>query len=197
MKKWLMCCMALLLMLNLAGCVKIARNKEDILPEQVDKNVVPEENDDNTQEEEETEEADTVIVDTKYFTLEISKTLADDCVYEVYESEDGLYSLGFYEKTSREEMDAGYLFSILLKPADEDYTFYPSYDVLGSFERVTNESYNVIVLYPTDVQFTEETAAKYSEVNKEVPNILDTISFKEGYTFSKNPSSMGTTGDTY
>ena len=128
-----------------------------------------------------------VCIDTEYYTISIPSSWNEDCFYEIADGENYNYTLSFYDKASHEELNAGWLFSINLPTEFEDYSVYPEYDILGSIEVYRIGSYNIVVTYPTDVQYSEETAIKYNEMFKSVPNILKTISFSEECTFSKEP----------
>ena len=130
---------------------------------------------------------DTIDVTTQYYTLRIPDSWENDCFYEIYEREDYSYALNFYDKASHNEMGGGWLFSIVLLTEVEEYSNYPEYDVLGSLEVYRIGSYNIIATYPSDVQFSEKTARKYSELSSVVPDIIKTISFSDNCTFSKSP----------
>jgi len=127
------------------------------------------------------------IIDTEYYTLKIPANWNDDCVYKIVNGESYDYTLSFYNKADYEQIEGGHLFSIHLLTEFEDYTVYPDYDVLGSLEVYKIGSYNIIVTYPTDVQFSNETVEKYNEMTASIPDVLDTISFKDECIFSKTP----------
>lgn len=133
-----------------------------------------------------TVEADKVI-DTEYYTINVPISWDVDCFFEIAEGEHYNYTLSFYDKASHDEINGGWLFSINLPTEFEDYTFYPDYDVMGSLEVYRIGSYNIVVTYPTDVQFSENTAKKYNQMSAEIPKILKTISFKDECIFSEEP----------
>ncbi len=130
-----------------------------------------------------------VYVDTKYYTINVPDSWRDDCLYSLTEGENHGYDLAFYDRSSRVKLNGhgGRLFCVRLMPASEDYTHFPEYDVLGKVKVNGIGSYNIIVLYPTDVQFPMETMSKYKEMERCIPEILSTISFKNGCTYSKAP----------
>jgi len=129
-----------------------------------------------------------VYVDTKYYTINVPDSWKNDCLYSLVDGENYNYELTFYDKLSHEKLNGGgRLFSILLLPTYEDYTTYPEYDVLGSLIVYRIGTYNIIILYPSDVQFTQETIWKYQEMEKYIPDIIATISFKDECTYSKEP----------
>lgn len=182
MKTLLAYIFVLLILFSATGCNKKTNDygKSDVNPEQQFTETSAESEDakiENTNE----------IVDTEYYTISIPTEWKGDCFYETVPGEHYNYSLNFYEKQSHDEMDAGYLFGIDLLTETEDYEIYPSYDVLGSLEVYRIGSYNMIVTYPTDVQFSEGAAKKYNSMTAQISEILKTISFKEECTFSETP----------
>lgn len=128
-----------------------------------------------------------LFIDTDYYTLSAPESWREDCFYNIAHGESYNYSVMFYEKSSYNANVGGWLFSILLLPTTVDYSIYPFYDVLGSLEVFRIGSYNIVVTYPTDVQFTDEAANKYSQMSSEIPEILKSISFKDECTFQEEP----------
>ena len=120
------------------------------------------------------------VIDTKYYTLAIPQKWADSCAYEIFETDNGLDVLSLYEATAFEEFGGGKLCSIQLMPTnDETYKDFPDYEFLGVLN-TPEGNFNLILLYPTDVQFTEETMDTYNEMAQKLPDVLCTISPKEG-----------------
>lgn len=128
-----------------------------------------------------------MLIDTEYYTISVPYSWSDDCFYEIADGENYNYTLSFYDEASHEAINGGWLFTIDLLTEFKDYSHYPDYEVLGSLEVYRIGSYNIVVTYPTDVQFSEDTARKYSELSEKIPTILDSISFKGECTFSKEP----------
>ena len=94
--------------------------------------------------------------------------------------ESGLYVLSLYETTSHEQFGGGKLCSIQLMPAGDDtYKDFPSYEWLGELD-TPDGRFNIIVLFPTDVQFTEDTANTYAELFSNIHDLLYTLSPREG-----------------
>ena len=127
------------------------------------------------------------VVPTKFFTLEAPASWKDDCSYECKETAGGGLTLTFREKKSYESGLGGLLFSVKVMPAGEDFTVLPNYDPLG---RITNEEgkvYNIILLCPTGTEYSEETQAKYAEMEKDIPGILESIYYNWDYEFSPIP----------
>lgn len=98
------------------------------------------------------------------------------------------YSAAFYESVDHGSINGGFLFSIELYIDETDYTKYiPEYDVLGSVSVYRIGSYNVIVRYPSDVQFDESRREEYTQMADDVPAILQSIVFNSECEFSPTP----------
>ena len=113
------------------------------------------------------------------FTVTMPEAWKEDCIIE----EEGA-RVSFYSAANRHldygdvEYDAGELFTILV-PEDsmktEDGYVYPSYEVIGQYNGA-----DMLVVYPTDVQFNMEDAdaqQQYRDMQAQIPEILETISF--------------------
>lgn len=129
------------------------------------------------------QETNPYFIDTEYFTVEVPGFWNGLYEYEIYEDDIG-YSLIFYEKDSHASMEAGHLMSISLYLESEDYTYLPSYEELGKLDTGDN-IYNVLVEYPTDVQFDEADASKYKKLSNTMESILETITAKEDCVYSE------------
>ena len=125
------------------------------------------------------------VVDTKYYTVMVPEDWKDLYEWMMYSATNNQYTLGFYEKESHAEIEGGFLFGISLYLDDEDYSYLPSYDILGTL-KVENQSFTVIVEYPTDVQFTEDTANAYHQLSDDIDKVLKSFQAKNGCTFEKN-----------
>lgn len=131
-----------------------------------------------TEAKEETVPAYTV--STKYYTLTLPAEWEQTCAVELFQQESGLYVLGLYEAIAREEFGGGNLCSIqLMSEGDDTYKDFPSYQWLGQLE-TSDGSYNVIVLYPTDVQFSENAVEAYNEMSAQLQDVLCTLTPVEG-----------------
>lgn len=115
------------------------------------------------------------VIATKYYTLTLPEDWINQCVHKIFVQESGTYSLNLYEKTSHEEMGAGTLCSIMLLPSsDMTYRDFPDYRLLAALD-TPEGSYNVIALFPTDVQFGESTREAYQVLFAQVEQVLCTL----------------------
>ena len=121
-------------------------------------------------------------LDTPYYTLTVPQDWAYDCLYDIIELENDAYNLILYEKQGYEDWKAGNLFSILLLKPEQDFTIYPSYEVIGTLQS-PDWIFNVAVLYPTDVQFSEDTAQVYNRLSAQIPSVLESFTAKDSCGF--------------
>lgn len=105
--------------------------------------------------------------------------------YTEYDTEEGdCRYAAFCHTASMTEDGGGHLFSIALIPEAEDYTVFPSYDCLGVLKTPDGE-FSIVVTYPTDVQFSEDTAAEYGEMADDIDQIIKTVKAAGGAEFVK------------
>ena len=105
--------------------------------------------------------------------------------YTKYDTEEGDCSYDvFCHSASMTEEGGGHLFSICLISGAEDYTVFPSYDYLGILKTPDGE-FNMVVTYPTDVQFSEDTAAEYNDMADDINRIIKTVKAMGGAEFVK------------
>ena len=126
-------------------------------------------------------------VDTEYYTISVPYSWKTDSSHKIIKGDNSAYTLTFYDKASRNASKGGELFSIVLLTEYEDYSSFPDHKVLGSLEVSQTGSYNIVVTYPADTQFPEQTAKKYNEMRGDINEILNSISYKDKCVFSTSP----------
>ena len=129
--------------------------------------------------------ADERVIKTNFYTLTLPKDWEDDCHYDITSGEKGGYAVNFYEEDLYEERIGGFLFGVDLIP-DGSEIAYPSYKLLGTVEVDQKDKYSVVVYYATDVQFDEDSAEDYFEMQKAEPEILESIKWNDNCKFTKN-----------
>lgn len=162
---------------TLSGCTA---GESDEKKEQT--NIQNEEKKDTQSQIELEEEKDDNIFETKYYSLTLPDEWEGLYYYQIRSTSNGEYALNFYEKENYELREDGNLFGILLFLENEDYSYLPSYDVLGTLQS-KKHTYTVVVEYPSDVQFSEDNADVYLQLSKDVDEILQTFQANQGYTF--------------
>ena len=118
---------------------------------------------------------------TKYFSVKIPKEWEKLCICDIDET-----SIHFSHKKSYECDYGGYMFGI----AVEDLSFFQDagdVEILGGLKTPEGEEFNIWKLGPSDVQFSDETYEEYSKCMDAMENVLSTLSFNEGYLFTKTP----------
>ena len=169
---------SILLMLVLVGCGKSAQISADTLP-------IP---GSSSNEPEVTSETDNTVpvvfppntIVTKYYSITLPDEWKDNLIFEILDLEDGTYNLTLYELTSHEEMDSGKLCTLMLIPTGDDaYKDFPDYELICELD-TPEGSFYVIALFPTDVQFNEETMDIYNAMVEELMDVLWTIQPNNG-----------------
>lgn len=122
-----------------------------------------------------------VTVKTKHFSLKIPKEWEQICSYETDDM-----SISFTHKKSAEQGCGGYLFSISVEDLSSYYD-YGGESIIGGVSIPGMGEFNVWKFGPSDVQSSDETHDEYTKCSEEFENIISTISFNEGYYFTKTP----------
>lgn len=115
-----------------------------------------------------------IIFDTEYYSLELPDYWADLCVYDQWDIEPYAYGIAFYENQSMNDFDGdgGFLFSIALYSNEDDYIDFPDYTYLGQLRVIRLANYDVVVSYPTDVQYSNAGQENYMKLSGDIDGIL-------------------------
>ena len=177
------------MMLCLCGCKASEPESTPEIDEPVLEINIPDD-EPEAEPEVETEEAPaeteppTSLLDTKFYTLTLPNQWIGKCICDMHERDDGSYSMSVHEINDFLDFGGGTLFTIMMLPTTEDYTIFPSYELLGSMDTPEGTFY-LVALFPTDVQFTEENVAVYNEMYEGVAEVLDTLAPKNGIILEK------------
>ncbi len=142
-------------------------------------------------------------VTTDYYTMTLPPAWTNHFDLSVIRPQTGGYNLKVIHDESAEEGFGGHLFSILLIPEGEDYSYLPSYDYLGTME-TPEGSFSVVVEYPTDVQtggaWSPIYEILYGDKNTAITSMRPaagvTWILPDGQTISGDASSEKGTGQT-
>ena len=116
------------------------------------------------------------VIETRYYSLPLPDHWKEACAYTV--TDDTVVTLR--EAGSFEAFGGGKLCSLLLIPTSDDtYKDFPDYELLCALD-TPDGSFYVIVLFPTDVQFNEDTAEAYNAMAEELMGVLWDITPKDG-----------------
>lgn len=103
-------------------------------------------------------------VTTDYYTMTIPPAWTGHFDAALSQSNDTGYNLQVVSKESADAGFGGHLFTIMLIPQSEDYTYLPSYDYLGTMS-TPEGTFSVVVQYPTDVQTGDVWTEFYKILN--------------------------------
>ena len=119
---------------------------------------------------------------TDYYHLSVPSSWDTTCVYTTQEQKDGGHILNIYEKQAYFDKGTGLLWSVRLFPEGEDFTSYLNHTVYGIME-ANSQSYYVVVLSPTDAQYTKKTQVQYDKMLSKRDSIMDTLEPKNSYKY--------------
>ncbi len=122
---------------------------------------------------------------TDFYSLQIPKTWDGKVVYKTVNGQYNDYSLQFYHKASQAAGMEGFLFSIEMYMDGDDYTYEPSYEEIGRLIYKPAEPYDIVVLYPTDVQYPDSAAKEYQTFRKQIPDVIASFQVNSMYGFKK------------
>ena len=120
------------------------------------------------------------------FSVHLPQAWSDAVTYEMHEM-DTTYGISFYETKSMKAGAGGLLFTLTSFPEDTDYSFYPSYELVGTLSSEDGLTENIVASYPSDVQFSDDAYASYNALYEQIPDILAGITAKEGLNFKRPP----------
>ena len=118
------------------------------------------------------------LVETDFYTITLPGEWPEATGYTLAENR-----LTLFEKQSKLEGLGGRLFTLQVLPVQEDYTYYPSYELLGKF-LADGVEYNLVATFPTDVQFSFERANLYNALYDQIPQVFASLQPANGYTFT-------------
>lgn len=111
---------------------------------------------------------------TEYYTVTLPANWTNKYVYEV-SPENKAYSLSFYHKKSKQTDFGGHLFTIALYDPADDYTTLPAYEAIDKIVTADGQNLEIVLLYPTDVQFDPDSASEYSAFTEDIDHIISTL----------------------
>ena len=133
-------------------------------------------------------------VTTEYYTMTIPPAWTGHFDAAVLEQDNGGYNLQVVNKESADANFGGHLFTVMLIPQNEDYTYLPSYDYLGTME-TPDGSFSVVVQYPTDVQTGDVWQEFYKILNGDKNTAISSMRPAEGIVWTL-PNGNTISGDT-
>jgi len=112
------------------------------------------------------------VIYTDYYRLKAPISWGNTCLSKVSPLGNGAYSLSIYEHDSYVAIGGGKLCTLMMLPTDDDtYKDFPDYELLCALD-TPEGSFYVVALFPTDVQFSEETADTYNAMAEELMDVL-------------------------
>lgn len=116
------------------------------------------------------------------FSVRLPALWTEGVAYETVET-DSTYGLSFYDPVSRSAGAGGWLLTIMAIPDGDGYDHYPSYELIGQI--IYPEGYvdNLVAIYPTGVEFSDDRYGAYNSFSEQIPAVLAGVTANAGYTF--------------
>lgn len=137
-------------------------------------------------------ESEDLHLDNGIFSIDMPKELEGTYIAEI--SEEGIYIL---DKTTIEKGKElgydfpGYVFGIYAYDDPEDYIYEEHYDVLGHITSGDGRSYEVIMDYPTDLQYFPKFSDNYLATYDKSEEIAASLKCTGDYKFTKEGEKTG------
>ena len=111
---------------------------------------------------------------TDYYSLSLPGSWGD-CICVINYLDRGGYSASIHEYYGFKNFGGGKLCTLMMVPTDDkSYKDFPDYELLCALD-TPEGSFYVVALFPTDVQFDEDTAADYNAMAEELMDVLYSI----------------------
>lgn len=124
----------------------------------------------------------TTTIKTDLFSVKVPESWSGKVCYQIYKRDYNEYSLNFYHAKSRNAGTGGYLFAISLYMDGTPLDF-PSFEEMGRLIYKPAEVYNVVALYPTDVQYPTECQQEYTKLRGEIDSVISSFTVDSTYQF--------------
>ncbi len=128
---------------------------------------------------------DGFLVTTKYFSFELPSDWQDRVIIDRFDTDDNCYAVKLREKVSYEQGHGGHLFTFTLHPAKEvlNKSMYAGhYETIG-YLTAGDQSFQLIVWGPSDVQFVDSQATVYTNMSEQLNTVVQSVK-ATGATFS-------------
>ena len=127
------------------------------------------------------------LLETDYFSILMPEEL--DGLYDVSVTPT---AISVYEKNAHAD-GAGFVFNVAAYSNPADYANNPHYERGGMVTDLGNQSYDLVIEYPSDVQMDLDHREEYTKLAEAVPGILETLQPAKNYKYTKQED-IDTTG---
>ena len=127
------------------------------------------------------------LLETDYFSIVTPDEL--DGLYDVSVTPT---AVSVYEKNAHAD-GAGFVFNVAAYSDPADYANNPHYERGGMVTDLGNQSYDLVIEYPSDVQMDLDHREEYTKLAEAVPGIIETLQPAKNYKYTKQED-IDTTG---
>ena len=144
------------------------------------------------------EETGELHLENKLFSIDMPEKLKDKYIACIYDEGITVYEKLAYEKSRGDEYSLGYVFSVAACSDPEEYIYDEHYDLLGKIESSNGKVYEMVIFYPTDVEWDEtskESSDAWHEINAAADEISSSLKCIDGGTFEVKGEDIGAIDD--
>lgn len=123
-------------------------------------------------------------INTQYYTMTLPDNWVENYTYELDYQPQGGYFLALYELNDHKSFGGGTVVTIGLYPEGEDFSYLPDYSQFGMLT-TPDGKFAIVILYPTDFQYTTENAAIYERMAEQIPDVINSMAAAEGCSIQK------------
>lgn len=113
-------------------------------------------------------------IETRYYTISVPIDWEGYFTYELDYQPEGGYFLAFYELKDHQSFGGGNVMTVGLYPNGEDFSYLPDYTQYGTIITPEGE-FAIVILYPTDFQYTMENADIYETMTNQIMEVVDSM----------------------
>jgi hypothetical protein len=120
-----------------------------------------------------------ITVSAELYSVTLPSDWEGRYVCEKWDAEDFRCYISLCEKQSYDDGSGGVIFELALAPDGTDYSYLPSYQLLGTLT-ASGQSYTVIAIYPTDVEYSADAMSDYTDMTGDITAILSSFRAASG-----------------
>ncbi len=124
-----------------------------------------------------------MVLETPYYSILIPADWMGSFMTETVDNMTGKWLKLFFIRYDEGKLDRGHLFSILLTK-DTKYKDIPDHNLLGKLKDESGDEYNVVAVFPTDVQYSRENRDYYMSMFEDAAFILSSFKEADGCTYT-------------
>lgn len=144
------------------------------------------------------EESTDLHLENRLFSIDMPESLKGKYTARVSDEAITVYEKLAYDKTKGDEYRLGFVFWIGACSDPEEYIYDEHYDLFGTLESASGKGYDMIISYPTDVEWDEtskESSDAWHEIDNAAEEITSSVKSTDGGTYEVKGEDTGALDD--